>query len=356
MLFHSLVDKLISLELSHAVGLLAFGEKIVPIGITQDYERFHDELGRLDACQHSTRLYDSIYSAAEMIEEYIAVHIDPDMARNAEIKRRIFVLTDGDDNASGREPWQVARYLQEKSIVLDAIPLAGVSSVLQSMCTASRGLCFDVISVEQGTILFENEATLHLASRDMALEPPSKICGPTSLKALESAKISPVLSIQSAAPKAVFAPVMSRADVVKVETAALSSTSTMTGSMKRIIREYAQVTKTPVEGWSVFMSADNSSSWKAVLTRLPYPYTGGTWLLTIDFPLDFPFHPPTVRFVTPVYHCNINVNGGICLDMLRETWSPSTTMIMVFSAIKQLLMEPDPHNPLVAFRGIYCQM
>ena len=74
MLFHVLVDKFISLELSHAVGILAFGEQLTPIGITREYEKFHDELGRLDANQNSTKLYDSIFSAAGMIDSYISTH------------------------------------------------------------------------------------------------------------------------------------------------------------------------------------------------------------------------------------------------------------------------------------------
>jgi len=122
MLFHTLVDKLISLELQHAVGLLAFGKTVTPIGITREYERFHDELGRLDANQGATKLYDSIQAAGEMVEEYVREHVPrrPDGTARPVVKR-IFVLTDGEDNASGKLPWRVAHYLQQNGLVLDGM-------------------------------------------------------------------------------------------------------------------------------------------------------------------------------------------------------------------------------------------
>jgi Mg-chelatase subunit ChlD len=179
MLFHTMVDKLICLELSHAVGLVAFGASILPIAITRQYESFHDQLGRLDANQNSTRLYDAIYDAADLIEEFTKTNktsilktLDfenekADTNSTELLQKRIFVLTDGEDNASQKKPWQVAKHLQEKSIILDAIPLAGSKNILQSICAATSGLCFDIVDQEQGINLFEREATLHVAYREV---------------------------------------------------------------------------------------------------------------------------------------------------------------------------------------------
>ena len=187
------------------MGLLAFGETIIPIGITTEYEKFHDELGRLDANQGSTKLYDGIFSAAAMIEEYVSAHIDSDLTgtdigtgtSSSELKKRIFVLTDGEDNSSRRKPWEVAQFLQHKSIVLDAIPLAGENRALQRMCTASRGLCFDIISQEQGINLFEREATLHLAYREATSEMPPNVTCDSSFNGIITNNTAPVLEMQS---------------------------------------------------------------------------------------------------------------------------------------------------------------
>ena len=56
------------------------------------------------------------------------------------------------------------------------------------------------------------------------------------------------------------------------------------------------------------------------------PYTGGVFFLAIHFPTDYPFKPPKVNFTTRIYHPNINSNGSICLDILRDQWSPALTI------------------------------
>ena len=234
MLFHTIMDKLLSLELSHVVGLLAFGQNVLPVNITREYERFHDDLGRLDARENKTRLYDSVYAAAEMIETYMSDHPElSSSARASPIAKRIFVMTDGEDNASTRKPWEVTKFLQERRIVLDTIPVAGVSKVLYSMCTATYGLCFDVTSQEQGINLFEREATLHLAFREEPASNPPAITRQEDLVALEpatAAELRRVVDIKSAVPKQVFAACMSAAQAAEMASSTLDPSSGSGGS------------------------------------------------------------------------------------------------------------------------------
>lgn len=56
------------------------------------------------------------------------------------------------------------------------------------------------------------------------------------------------------------------------------------------------------------------------------PYAGGVFFLSINFPTDYPFKPPKVMFTTKIYHPNVNANGSICLDILKDQWSPALTV------------------------------
>ena len=77
------------------------------------------------------------------------------------------------------------------------------------------------------------------------------------------------------------------------------------------------------------------------------PYSGGVFFVTIHFPPDYPFKPPKVQFQTKVYHPNINSQGSICLDILKEQWSPALTISKVLLSICSLLTDPNPDDPLV---------
>jgi len=119
-------------------------------------------------------------------------------------------------------------------------------------------------------------------------------------------------------------------------------------TLKRLQKELQEITENPPYNCSAGIIDDNLYNWTAsIIGPDSSPYKGGIFKLEINFPDDYPFHPPKMRFVTKIYHCNINSSGGICLDILKDKWSPALTISKILLSICSLMDDPNPNDPLV---------
>merc|ERR1719379_770661 len=76
------------------------------------------------------------------------------------------------------------------------------------------------------------------------------------------------------------------------------------------------------------------------------PYEGGYFYVDIQIPSAYPFNPPKMKFGTKVWHPNISSQtGAICLDILKNEWSPALTIRTALISLQALLSTPEPDDP-----------
>src|SRR6266498_3003253 len=119
-------------------------------------------------------------------------------------------------------------------------------------------------------------------------------------------------------------------------------------ALKRINKELNDLERDPPSLISADPIGDDLFHWQAtIIGPTDSPYSGGVFFLDIHFPTDYPHKPPKINFITRIYHPNINSNGSISLDILRDQWSPALTISKVLLSICSILSDPNPDDPLV---------
>jgi ubiquitin-conjugating enzyme E2 D/E len=122
----------------------------------------------------------------------------------------------------------------------------------------------------------------------------------------------------------------------------------MSKSLKRIQKDLNELKSEPVHNCSAGPINDNNLyEWEAtIIGPTKSPYTGGIFNLRINFNDRYPFKPPKVKFITKIYHPNIDGVGNICLDILNVNWSPVISVTKLLLSISSLLTDPNPDDPL----------
>ncbi|GAB5035469.1 ubiquitin-conjugating enzyme e2 n [Nannochloropsis oceanica] len=116
---------------------------------------------------------------------------------------------------------------------------------------------------------------------------------------------------------------------------------------RRIVKETQRLISEPVPGIHATPYEDNFRYFSVVIEGPESsPYQQGTFKLELFLPADYPMAPPKVRFLTKMYHPNIDKLGRICLDILKDKWSPALQIRTVLLSIQALLSCPNPEDPL----------
>jgi len=136
---------------------------------------------------------------------------------------------------------------------------------------------------------------------------------------------------------------------------AVSSTS----CLRALNLEYRNIQEEPIEGFSVKLVNDNLCEWEVAIFGPPDTlYQGGYFKAHIKFPPDYPYSPPSLRFLTKVWHPNVYENGDLCISILHppvddpqsgelpcERWNPTQNVRTVLLSVVSLLNEPNTFSP-----------
>ncbi|XP_033744499.1 ubiquitin-conjugating enzyme E2-16 kDa-like isoform X2 [Pecten maximus] len=122
-------------------------------------------------------------------------------------------------------------------------------------------------------------------------------------------------------------------------------------STKRLKKELLLMTRDPPENCSASLVNDDLFHWKAsLLGPEETPYAGGSFVLDIRFPAEYPFKPPQVKFETKIYHRHI-IDGEICMDLLHSKWLSTFTISTVLLAVSSLMADSNHQEPEFALRA-----
>lgn len=322
--FGAFIDKEIAYGMPHALGLVTFGDRVtVELDVTRDYESFVTQFGKIEALQPATHCWDAVSKAVDLLDVFCKGHA-AELAPG--YQKRILCLSDGEDSTSNITVDVALKKLLDHGVIFDSIPIEGSHNHMRGLSNASGGMCFVVKSYEEGVSLFEREALLSLRHR----LPQTPCKGPVE-----------------AAVKAI--PYQENPSIRHPQLLSKSRMISSPDAKKRLMQEMADACQKPFE----LIPGDDLSLW-CILYEGPAgtPYENRFFILYADFGLGYPDAPPEVRFLTPIYHCQINQDGRICLDLLSASvWTLKTTMRQVMENLDRLLRSPNAYNAIDSVRG-----
>lgn len=358
-MFDQFVNRILAYGYSTHLGLISFDSTAkVAQRLSPVVENFRSTVQELQG-HGDTALWDALALARDQIQEYSAAYPG--------VKKRILCISDGiDTNSKSNKASNLWKLLAVDDIVVDSFCLGtDDNSELRTVSYLTNGYKFHPTSLEQAMAICEMEPVLSQLERDIAEISASRQPRLTARRRfaldrflIAEREATTEIVTQDVFPKRIEHPRL-KDNFVELRAVSrrkfadtrggVSGSATTASSMRtyRILTEMQQIAAHPHPHVDVYVSERDMSFWKVIIEGPPDSiYTGATFVVYLDMEDTYPSFAPKARFVTPIYHPNVNRHGRICHSILDRNWTTDTSNLMVISTIYGLLMEPDYSDPV----------
>lgn len=110
---------------------------------------------------------------------------------------------------------------------------------------------------------------------------------------------------------------------------------------KKDLQEYEEIPSIKIE-----YSPNDPMNIKLTVAPNTGFYQNGVFHFDCKIPDEYPNKAPEFRCIERIYHPNIDLDGHVCLNILRNDWKPTLTLQLVFAGILHLFLHPNPNDPL----------
>ncbi|KAJ4353723.1 uncharacterized protein N0V89_005453 [Didymosphaeria variabile] len=346
-MFDAFINRLLAYGYPSHLGLVTFRTTAsLTQNITHAIENFRHELNSIEASGDTT-LWDALSLARDSLTQYATKY--------PKARLRIICLSDGEDNKSKQVVHEVAAALVHDRITVDSFCLGTADmSELQAVSYLTGGYKFHPHQLEHAMAICELEPVLSLSERPDIILPPFGRGASGSLDRLYHAisEVDEDVVTRDTFPQRREHPLMSESyvelgNLANVSRFSMANRSDLSMRLARIHNEIRNSAAKVHPHYDIYVCESNMAMWKIVMQGPPgSAYATGTFLLYLEMGEDYPMFPPKGRFVTPVYHPNINRHGRICHSIFDRNWTVDTTSKDIIDTIYSLLLVPEFSDPI----------
>ncbi|QDS73995.1 hypothetical protein FKW77_008649 [Venturia effusa] len=350
-MFDQLLNRILAYGYRTHLGLITINSSAnISQRITHVVEDFRATVTRLTA-SGDTALWDSLELAMDQIVEYAAKY--------PQARKRILCISDGRDTKSTSQPFEIYPDLVRHGIVVDSFCLGEVNNRdLRTVSFLTDGFKFAPKTLEQAMMVCELEPVLSQLERDTALIVAKRAAcrWPASFNAASRFRSATRFADAEPLSKDVFPkrkehPHLqdSFVELVPRSRRGFDPANRVSSNLRssRLLGEIQSIAANPHPHMDVYVSERDMSFWKIVMQGPPDSiYASGTFVLYLHMEENYPTFAPKCRFVTSIYHPNVNKHGRICHSIFDRNWTSDTTTSMVLNTVYGLLLVPEYSDPV----------